>query len=182
MQFKRYDRYIVDMKGKWAAKSASLIGVSLFIRVVYFFGLMNFTQCSTAQILFGMVLSMGLSVGYLTLLSAIQRNVPGVYAIMGAAFFFLLMTDSFTGGALRIVLAILGYSLAGFILVATVAGYLPGKLLSSAVIVLRFIVRLFAFDLGNLGLFQWVLEASSLLILASMFCLTRALKPLKKDV
>ncbi|MBP3478565.1 MAG: hypothetical protein J6K03_03665, partial [Oscillospiraceae bacterium] len=81
MQLKRYDRYLIDFKGKWVTRCASLLGISLFIRVVYFFGLMNVTQCTTAEVLFDMVLAMGLSIVFLVFFSAMKRNAPGLYAI-----------------------------------------------------------------------------------------------------
>ena len=180
MQLKRYDRYIMDFKGKWVTRCAALMGVSLFVRVVYFFGLMNFTQCTAGQIFFDMVLSMGLCVVFLILLSAMRRNAPGLYAVLGTCFMVLIMITTFaSGNALRIVLAVLGYSVASLVLIATIGGYLPGRLLSSLMILIPLAVRFLCFDLGSLGLFQWVLEASWLLVLASLFCLTRALKPAK---
>lgn len=180
MKLKRYDRYTMDFKGKWVTRCAALMGVSLFIRVVYFFGLMNFTQCDTASIIFDMVLSMGLCIVFLVFLSAMKRNAPGLYAILGTGFLLLTMITTFaSGNALRIVLAVLGYSAAAAVLIATVGGYLPGRLLSSLMMLLPLGIRLMCFDMGNLDLFQWVLEISWLLVLASMFCLTRVLKPAK---
>ena len=180
LQLKRYDRYLIDFKGKWVTRCASLLGISLFIRVVYFFGLMNVTQCSTAEVLFDMVLAMGLTIVFLVFFSAMKRNAPGLYAILGAVFLVLTMITTFSSGdALRIVLAVLGYGAAAAALIATVSGYLPGRLLSSLLILIPLVVRLFCFDLGNLGLFQWVLEISWLLLLGSLFCLTRALKAIK---
>ena len=181
MKLKQYDPYVIDFKSVWANRCGTLLGVSLFARVVYFFGLMNMTECGAGAVIFDMILTMALSVGFLVLFSAMRRNVPGVYALMGAGFCLLLMISTFAGGnAWRIVLAVLGYILTGGALVVTIAGYLPGKLLSSALFVLCGVVRLLAFDLGKISLFTWVIELSWLLILAAMFCLTRALRPLKQ--
>ena len=182
MQLKQYDPYVIDFKSPWATRCGAVLGVSLFIRVVYFFGLMNLTECNAGTVIFDMILTMGLCVGFLVLFSALRRNVPGIYAIMGAGYCLLLMISTFSSGdALRIVLAVVGYILTGGVLVMTIAGYLPGKLLSSVLFVLTIAVRLFAFDLGKIGLFTWVSELSWFLILVSMFCLTLALKPMKKE-
>ena len=171
----------MDFKSKWATRCAALLGVSLFIRVVYFFGIKNITECGAGQVIFDMVLTMGLCVGFLVMFSALRRNAPGLYALMGAGFCLLLMISTFSGGnVLRIVLAVLGYLLTGGVLVITVSGYLPGKLLSSVMFLLCLVIRFLAFDLGKIGLFTWVIELSWLLILASMFCLTRGLKPYKR--
>lgn len=182
MQLKQYDPYAVDFKSKWATRCGALLGVSLFVRVVYFFGIKNILECSAGQVIFDMILTMGLCVGFLVLFSAMRRNVPGLYALMGAGFCLLLMISTFSrGNVLQIILAILGYLLAGGVLVITVSGYLPGKLLSSVMFLLPLILRFLAFDLGKIGLFTWVIEFSWLLILAAMFCLTRALKPVKRN-
>ena len=182
MKLKRYDRYVMDFKGKWVTRCAALMGVSLFVRVVYFFGLMNFTQCTGAQILFDMVLSMGLSIVFVAFMSAMRRNAPGLYAILATGLLVLTMITTFSSGdALRIVLAVLGYIAVSVSLIATVDGYLPNRLLSSLLVLLVLIIRIFCFDLGRLGIFQWVLEICNLLVLASLFCLTRAWIPLKKS-
>jgi len=179
LQLKRYDRYVMDLKGKWVTRCSALMGVSLFVRVVYFFGLMNMTQCSGGQIALDMVLAMGLSIAFLVLLGAMRRNAPGLYAILGTCFMVLLMITTFSSGdALRIVLAVLGYGAASVVLIATVDGFLPGRILASLMILIPIAVRVFFFDIGKLGLFDWVLEASWLLVMASLFCLTRALKPM----
>ena len=182
MQLKQYDPYVIDFKSPWATRCGALLGVSLFIRVVYFFGLRNLTECGAGTVIFDMILTMGLCVGFLVLFSAMRRNVPGIYAIMGAGFCLLLMISTFASGdALRIVLAVLGYILAGGVLVLTIGGYLPGKLLSSVLFLLTAVVRLLAFDLGKVDLFTMVIELSWLLILIAMFSLTCALKPVKKE-
>ena len=181
MQLKRYDRYKIDFKSKWATRCAAVMGVSLFVRVVYFFGLMNITQCSAGQIIIDMVLGMGLCIVFLAFLSALRRNAPGLYAVLGTCFMVLLMITTFSSGdALRIVLAVIGYGAASVVLIGTVDGYLPGRILASLMTLIPLAVRVIFFDLGNLGLFQWVLEISWLLVLASLFCFTRALKPVKK--
>ena len=182
MKLKQYDPFVIDFKSPWASRCAALLGVSLFIRVVYFFGLMNLTECSAGAVIFDMILAMGLSVGFLVLFSAMRRNVPGIYAIMAAGFCLLLMISTFpSGNALRIILAILGYILAGGVIVMTIGGYLPGKLLSSVLFVLVAVVRLLAFDLGKISLFTWVIEWSWLLIRISLFCLTLSLRPIKEN-
>lgn len=181
MQLKQYDRYIVDFKSKWATRCAALLGVSLFIRVVYYLGIMNLTECGAGQVIFDMVLTMGLCVGFLVMFSALRRNAPGLYALMGAGFCLLLMVSTFSSGnVLHIILAVLGYLLTGGILIITVSGYLPGKLLSSVMFLLCLSVRFLFFDLGKIGIFTWVVEFSWLLILASMYCLTLGLKPYKR--
>ena len=183
MELKQFDRYIVDFKSKWAARCAMLLGVSVFTRVVYFFGLTNIVQCSVWQLVVELILTMGLCIGFMVLFGAIRWNAPGLYALLGCGFCVLLITNAAaTGNALRIVLAVLGYVLAGGALVATVAGFLPGKLFTSGMFLLPILIRVLVFDLGKLGVFAWVLELSWLLILAALFCYTCALKTYKPEI
>ena len=101
--------------------------------------------------------------------------------MIGAALCLLLLVNGFgSGDVLRIVLSILIYLAAGLVLLATAGGYLPGKLLSSVLFALPLICRLLFYSLGKLGLIQWFLEASTLFILASLFCLTRTFTEQKK--
>ena len=180
MQLKQYEHYVMDFKGKWINKCAAIMGVSLFIRVVYFFGLKSFSECSAMQIIFDMILTMGLSVAFLVFISALRHNAPGLYGLMGCGFLLLAMINTFSSGdILRIILAILFYSAAALALLGTVGGYVPGKLLSSATLLLPTLVRFLAYDLGKLSLFDWALEISQLLIVVSMLCLVWALKPIK---
>lgn len=181
MQLKQYERYGMDFKGKWISKCAAIMGVSLFIRVVYFFGLTNFSECGAMQIIFDMVLTMGLSVAFLVFIAALRRNAPGLYALMGCGFLLLIMISTFpSGDALRIILAILAYSGAALALVGTVGGYVPGRMLSTLTILLPVAIRFLAYDLGKLGLFTWVLEISRLLVVVSLLCFVWSLKPIKK--
>ena len=181
MQLKQYERYVIDFKGKWIRKCAAIMGVSLFIRVVYFFGLMNFSECGVMQIIFDMVLCMGLSVAFLVFIAALRQNAPGLYALMGCGFILLMMITTFSSGnALRIILAILAYSGAAVVLLGTVGGYVPGKMLATLTLLLPTIIRFLAYDLGKLGLFTWVLEISRLLVVISLLCFVWTLKPIKK--
>ncbi len=180
MQLKQYDRYSMDFKSKWLTRSAGVMGVSLFVRVVYFFGLMNFAECGAFQVIFDMILTMGLSITFLILVAALRRNAPGLYGILGCAFLLLMMITTFPGGnVLRIILAVLGYTLAGAVLIGTFGGFIPGKMLGTLALLLPMAVRILAFDLGKLGIFAWVLEFSRLLVLVSMLCLVLSLKSIK---
>ena len=180
MNLKQYDRYGMNFKDKWVDNCASVMGVSLFLRVVYFFGLTDFAACSAMQIVVDLILTIGLSVAFLVMLVGLRYNAPGLYAMMGGGLLLFLMITTFsTGDALRIIFAIPAYGLAAVALVGTVAGYLPGKLLAVCTLVLPLTVRFLAYDLGQLSLFTWVLEISRLLIIVSMLCFVTALRPLK---
>ena len=180
MNFKQYTRYQIDFRGKWVMPSALLMGLSFFFRIVYYFGLTNFAACGFGEIVFCMALPILVCGIYIVMLSALKWNAPGVYGILGAILCLLLLIWSFsTGDVLRIVLSVIVYLSAGVVLIATVGGYLPGRLLSSALFFVPLVCRFFFYDLGILGIFDYFLEASVLFMLASLFALTRSLKEAK---
>ena len=181
MELKQYLRYQIDFNGKWAQPAALLMGLAFFLRLVYYLCLVSLHDCGFGEILFSMLLPLLLTCGYIILLRVLKTNAPGIYGIIGAALCLLLLINSFwCGDPLRIVLSILIYLSAGLILLATAGGYLPGKLLSSVLFVLPLICRLLFYSLGKLGIIPWFLEASTLFILASLFCLTRTFTETKK--
>lgn len=180
MNLKIYTRYKIDFASKWLMPSALLMGLSFFLRIVFYFGLTNLSTCSVGEVLFWMVLPLLLTGGYVVFMSALKRNAPGVYGLIGAGLCLLMIVWSFpTGDVLRIVLSVLVYFAAGVVLIGTTGGYLPGRLLASTLFVLPACAR-FLFYRGNLGLFDWVLELSVLSLLVSLFCLTRSLKESRK--
>lgn len=180
MNWKQYARYQMDFKGKWANTSAVLMGLSFFLRVVYYFGLTNLSACGVGEILFHMALPLLLCGVYIALLSGAKLNAPGIYGMIGAALCVLMVLWGFsTGSVVRVILGLICYLFAGAVLVATAGGYLPGMLLASALFAVPVFVRFFFFDLGKIGIFDWFLEASVLIHLASLFCLTRSLKPVR---
>ena len=159
---------------------AICMGLSFFLRVVYYFGFTNIFTYDTATIILQIILPLAVCAGYIVLLRAVKLNAPGVFAIFGAAFCLMIMIWNFSSGdALRIVLSILFYLLSGLVLLATAGGYLPGKLLSSAVFLIVLIFRYFLYAPSFRQIGQFTLELSVLCIPASLFCLTRCFKEAK---
>ena len=177
MQWKKYCQYQMDFKSKWTQASAALMGVSFFARMVYYFGIRNIVDCGFFEVVLSMVLPLVLCGGYLVMMSALKRDVAGVYGLIGGALCALLTLESiFTLDIIRILLALVFYAAAGGALVATIAGYLPGRLLSSAMMLIVFAGRLLIYSLRLGSILQWVLEISVLLMLLSLFCLSRSTK------
>ena len=180
MKLKQYIRYQMNFRGKWLMPSKVLMGLSFFLRIVYYFGLTSFADHSFGEVLFWMVLPLLACGAYIVVMSSMKLNAPGIYGILGAVMCGLLLIWSFsTGDALRTVLSVLVYLAAGAVLVLTSMGLLPGKLLSSILFAAPIACRLL-FYRGGLGLFDWFLEVSVLAMLASLLCLTRCFKPLKR--
>lgn len=177
MNLKQYTRYQMDFKSKWTSACGILMGFSFFVRLIYYFGLTNIHDVGVVDILTTMIPGTALCLAYLITLSVMRLNAPGIYGILGAIHCFLLILGNFTGGnALRIILSILWYILAGGILLMTVGGYLPGKLLAFVMFALPLVVRFFFYDLNSLGILQWVREFGILLALVGLACLPMGLK------
>jgi len=181
MNFKQYLRYQMDFKGVWLQPSILLMGLSFFFRIVYYFGLTNLTQVNFLEIVFSMILPMVLCGGYIVLMRAMQVNNPAIYGMIGGALCVLAFFWSFsTGSIVRIILSLIVYPATGIILLATVCGYLPGRLLSSVLLVGLAVIRFLFFGLGKITLIGWCLEISVLAMLISLFCLTRGLVEIKQ--
>lgn len=181
MNLKQYLRYQIDFSGKWVQPSALLMGLAFFLRLVYYLCLVSLHDCGIGEIIFSMLLPLLLTCGFIVLLRVVKLNAPGVYGIIGAGLCLLLLINSFWyDDPLRMALSILVYLAAGLVLLATAGGYLPGKLLSSVLFVLPLACRLLFYSIGNLAIIQWFLEASTLFIMASLFCLTRTFTEQKK--
>ena len=180
MNLKQYTRFQMNFSGQWITACAALMGISFFLRIVYYFGLTNLSDIGIGEIVLEMVMGILICGLFLFLLSAVRLNAPGLYGILGAGYCLVLIVGLFlNGGWVHILLGTVWYLLAAPVLLATVGGYLPGKLLSAAMFAVAWIVRFYCFDLGQLGLFAWVLEMSTLCAIAGLMCLPMSLIPAK---
>lgn len=182
MNWKIYERYQMDMKGKWARFCGVMMSASFFLRIVYYFGLKNLRDIPGSEIFATMILGLVLCAGFVVVLNYLRLNAPGVYGILGCAHCLLLIIGNFSSGSvLRIVLSVLFYALCALVLLATIAGYLPGRLLSAGLFFLAVLVRLLAYDLGKISLIRWVMEAAILCAILALAAIPLALKPIGKE-
>lgn len=123
MNLTKTARCHIRMNSKWAHLSAACMGLSVFIRTVYYFGLINLRDLGGFSLIMEVILPMVIAAGYLVMIKALRLNSPtlfggliGVYALN----YLILMNKGITG--------ILG----GVLLIATAAtfiatglGYIP---------------------------------------------------------
>ena len=109
-----------------------------------------------------------------------ERNIAGVDGILLDLGVSSFLWSFSSGSVLYILLCLVYYLAAGVVLLGTSGGYLPGKLLSSALFAIPVIIRLFGLDVFALKIDGLFLELSVLLQLASLFCLTRCYKEAKR--
>ena len=112
-------------RGKWGNLAAAWMGLSFFLRMVWYFGLMNFNDLSGGEITLRVVLPLLIAVGFILMLKIKAFGLPlaaGVGAVVYAVSYFFCETMTF-GGVLS---GILLLATAGLIL-AAVLGYVPER-------------------------------------------------------
>jgi len=176
MQLKRYASYQMNFLGKSVTTSGAFMGLSLFLRMLHYAGFNSPVSFGIGTVIFSIVLPTAATIAYIVLLKCLHWNAPGIYGIIGSVFCILtLIWNLSCGNALRALLSIPWYPIAALILLATVAGYVPGKLLSCLFFAIPIAFRLFLLVAGRAGLMQWSAELCELCVLAALACLPYAL-------
>lgn len=178
---KRYTRFQVDFTSKWTTSFGVLMGLSFFLRIVYYFALRSLRDVGIIELLTSAIGGIILCGVVVININILRRNAPGLYGIIGAIFCLLVfIVTCTTGNTGRIILALVWYSLSAAVLLATVSGYLPGRLLAGLMFAIPVVVRLLFFDLGHIGIIRWVQELAVLSSLSAIGCFAMGLKPLSK--
>lgn len=181
MNLKQYTRYKINFDSQWITVSSALMGLSFFMRIVYYFALVSLRDVPVLELLASVIIGILLCGGFVVCLQCLRLNAPGLYGLIGAAQCLMVIVLSFTTGSpLRIILAVIWYALSAVILLATAGGYLPGRLLAGFMFLIPVIVRFFFFDLGQIGLIQWVNELAVLSLLIAFGCFAMGLKSTAK--
>lgn len=177
MKLKQYVRFGIDFSGTWSRICAAFMGLSFFLRIVNYFGLLNLHDCGSWEKFIYLIFPMIVCIAFMILFSAIKWNAPGIYAIIGCVFCLLLMIWNIsTGGALRIFLSVLVYVVLSVALLATAGGYVPSAIPATLLIFLVLICRILIYSLNQDGLSAYLLEISELSILVSLLGFTGSLK------
>ena len=177
MATRQQNRVSMLLSGKWARASALLMALSLFFRAVYYFGYKNFYDIGFIEVVFCALIPLILSSAYMVVLYALHRNAPGIYGLIGAALCaYLFIWSFYTGSFIRVILALAWYGIAAGIVIFTSSGRLQNRSLCVAAFVIPIVVRFFVFDIGRLGVFESINEASILFLLASLACFPMTLK------
>ena len=177
MRLKQYTNYHVNFNSKCTAACGALMGLSFFLRIVYYFGLMSLRDVGFFELLTSAFFGIILCGGVVVCLICMRMDAPGLYGLAGAAqCLFLIILSFTTGSAGRIILALVWYSLTAVILLVTVGGYLPGRLLAGLMFFVSAFIRFFFFDVGRIGVLQWFRELAVLSVLIGMGCFVMGLK------
>ena len=168
-------------KGKWGSGAAAWMGLSFFLRMVYYFGFQNLNDVPGGEIACSVVLPLILSAAFILVLKIQKFTYPIAAAglsVAAAANYFLCERMDFGG----VISGICVLALAGLIL-AAVLGYIPERkwLLWTAIAALA--VRVVFVDvfgyilpLNELNLIAYIPKASNLFCVASLSSLAAALR------
>ena len=177
MALKQYVRFVIPAPNKYLAASCTLMGLSFFFRMVYFFGVSSLDSFGVGQLLLDMILPLLLCGGMIVLLGVLRLSNPGLISILGAGFLLLLaISGLFSGSAVRAILGILGYLSAGGLMILTVGGYFPIRPIFNTLIAACAALRVLLFDLGRISLTQWLYEFAVIFMLAALALFVSGLK------
>ena len=181
MRLKQYERYQIDFCGKWVTAAGGFMGLSVFLRIVQYFGVHMITDFGVGDIVLHLAIPTLFSALFIYLLHGIRWNAPGVYGILGAAFCLLLIIwNFFSGNVLRIVASLIWYLIAGTVFLGTTAGYVPGRFLAFLSLTLPLGMRVLFYDLPFPAFSDLFGECADLCLIASLALFPFALIPGKK--
>lgn len=165
-------RYRMDMDGKSMRACLACLGLSFFLRALYYFGCVRIETVGFWELLTWMILPMLLEGAFIVLLRVMRLDAPGIYAILAAAFGLVLILQSFGyGSLLRTILGILAY-LGCSVLILGVAGGFLSKQIAVAAYLVTALVRFFGFEMVQfvfkLRVIAFIKEVTGLLVLVAM--------------
>ena len=171
----------LNARGTWGERAAAWMGLSFFLRMVYYFGLRNLNDIPGFEIVFSVVLPLIISVAFILVLKLPKLTHPMAVAGLAVAFavnYFFTEQMNFGG----VLCAILVLAMAGLV-PAAVLGYVPERkgLLYAGMAVLAFrvlFVDLFGYllPLSELKLIAYIPRASNLFGVLALACLCAALE------
>lgn len=184
LNFKKTKTCRLAAKGKWGNAAAVWMGLSFFLRMVYYFGLVNLNDVPGFEVAFCVVLPLAVSVVFILMLKLPRLAHPMAAAGLALAYavnYFFAETMTFGG----LFSGLFTLAAAGLIL-AAVLGYVPQRkwliwagLAALAVRLLLVDVFGYLLPLTELDLVAYIPKASNLFGTAAVAFLCAALR-LKK--
>ena len=110
-------------RGKWGNLAAAWMGLSFFLRMVFYFGLTNFNDLGATELIFRVALPLLISVAFILVLKIKALSIPlaaGILSVLFAVNYFLAENMRFGGVVSGIlVLRLIFVDLLGYILPLT---------------------------------------------------------------
>lgn len=177
-------RYKMDLSGKGMQGALVAMGLSFFLRMVYYFACVRIETVGVWELLSWMILPILLEGGFIVMIRILRLNLPGIYALMAAAMGLLMIFQSFGyGSLLRTILSIVAY-LGCSVLIIGVAGGFLSKQIAVAAYLATALVRFFGFELFQM-LFRFrvtalIKDLTGLLALIGLMYLAKSFESVEK--
>lgn len=180
MKLKRLVNYTVDPVGKWAGLSAAFMGLAFFSQAIYYLTVHNLTLCSTAEIIFCMILPLLVSFLWMILIRTMPLKQSVIFGVLAALVCVVLTIQGFfAGSTLQIILGTIWYILTAAVIVFVSFGFLPYRILIFAVCLLPAVLRgfvVYGTYIVSGNYWQGLPEYSGVLMLLSLACFAGMLK------
>ena len=178
---KQYCRYLINFESKWIQGCSILMGLGFFSCLLYYFAIASLRDVGAVELIFALLMGIVLCGGFVVCITCLRLNAPGLYGIIGAVECLCILFLAFTtGDVVRILLSVVWYIPAAFVLLRTVGGYLPGRLLAAVMFFVPVVVRVLFFDLGSIDILAWVRELFVLCTLSGTACFAMSLYSVKR--
>ena len=182
MKWKR-EEYHVDVESGGVFGCSALMGIALFLRVMYYFGFTRTETVGFGELLLWLILPLMLEVSFMVLLRGFELDAPGLFGILGTASCLLLVLQCIGyDSILRMIFGIIIYIVCGGIYLAVSAGFLRielGKWLLFGTAAVRI-----ALDVGPYVLqfhpVQLMIEAAGICVVLGLGCFMAGLRRAEK--
>lgn len=172
MASRRTKRMEMGLEGKWLRYSVLLMAISLFLYISYYFGIRNMADLGFGTAFFGGIVPLGITIAFVVLAYILKFNAPGTYGLLGVGFFAMLIVSGFfSGDVFRMILGAVWYAGAACVMLLTSGGHLQSRKLLIAILAAAIVGRVVLFDIGRIGIFEWVAEGAVLFALSAFLCL-----------
>ena len=142
MNLTKSARCHIRMQSKWASASAVCMGISVFIRTAYYFGLINLRDLTGFEVAMDVIFPMIIAAGYLVMIKALRLNSPilfggliGLYSVN-----YLMLMNSTPAGIVVGVLLVLTAAVFTVTGLGYIAKRYPVVLTALALMLVRFFV------------------------------------------
>lgn len=129
MAGRKVKRFRIDLGSEQIVNMTCIMGVALFARIVYFFGLTRLEEAGFMHLTFGLILPLMLEAVLIVLIRGIRFHNPGLYILLCAALCLMLFFQCFRyDSILRMILGFVSYLACGAAFVALLGGFLNEKI------------------------------------------------------
>lgn len=156
MSTKQAVRLRINFKSRWMGSAAFFGGLGFFLLCVYYFGFTNLLDCNIGQMLFHMLLPMGVLAALVVLLYVLRYDSSMLIIALAGVYSLLMLIRSFSyDGAISIIIGALWYTVCAAICLIMLTGFLTDK----GYLVIAFLIPV-VFRIVFVDVFQYIFTLS----------------------